>query len=1233
MDEYFYNNIPCISEVNRIIKSINPNTGLVSVTCEECTKGYWSGIRNLPDDDELYNSLYDKNVNTDIMLVDKYPIHDSEPIPHNLSLPDTNLYAGTVHYQKASNAVSYNQSLNSSLISRNIISQYKNVSDFSKDKNIVFSFAAQIHNFEHPFVNEPGLQYPTLREPTNEEISLQCYLALSYGAKHIFHFAYNSEKKVNTTSGDSLFLWGMLQSNRYDPRYNNYYNQNKWDGIKKLDSSLIKIGKYIYDDNQLVHDDNRTVDVEGLPFKYIKDLKSIYRDPQSPYNYTPTNLDQTKYWEFGFFISDASIDPLDKSKYFMAVNKRCTPEDSAANGDLRYLHIKFDSLQLSGFNNWKIIEAKTNSVIRAFDKDSNIYVNMGEFQPGEGKLYKLSPVMQEGGELIADENVTAGEFDCMGSVYSENKNITINPGVTVSFADTVKWEFTGGYISIGSGEDDTPVFLKNMQGKSWKGVSIIKSSSVSIYRTTFSGLKNNSTALRLLDNYEYNISNNTFNLTNLDSVSAIEVDYVMPSDSLQSAGCGENCEEDFIYVNGFINENTVNTTSSILPSIKCFAYGQYIVALMMNRNVLNSAAGTIAVLLSNTTSGNIKNNKIYNYNTGICIYSSASYCDLYHNEISGDSTAVKIFNSIINLGMQDYTYTGGFNLISSLKNNINTNEGYFSLSDGLNTFNIDHQMSPHLEGTFDSENSLDEYAGDNCFKTFSSSGYSPRENVTCTGLNCDVTFLFNQICAIEQTEDYLVIDVLGDGSILDTIWIEGGGGGGGSKSNYELRIKNYELNEDESKLSEIKTFFVIPAHARLATSAFGGTGLSERAGIQFIREVKLSAQNPETGTLRELYNAICIEMRKRNFNTVHDKCIELLNNYPDSTEAPDAASKLYLSDLVLDSIGSRLNPLKSYFETLILNNGGNERLIRQLYYLIQKCKTALGQYQSAMSGFQQIIEQNPYNYLGLVASWDYAAASLMYNQQGASGGIKNYDPPQAEKITSLALRRTNYLPYMPLGEINLKAEESETFHETDNPLFRDDPHDKYDKSIFTKEDRMLIKESVIKSYENSREKETKRLKYLEEKVSEGKADENEKGELSEKRILSEAVKVEEPADIKQHLESVNSDIRKLFKSGRNNSTDKTGISEIPKEYRLYQNYPNPFNPETKIEFELPEDTKVTLIIYDILGREVKKLLNNEYRVSGRYSENFSAINLPSGVYFYTLRTDGFEQTKRMVFVK
>ncbi|PJB00437.1 MAG: hypothetical protein CO128_00590, partial [Ignavibacteriales bacterium CG_4_9_14_3_um_filter_30_11] len=66
-------------------------------------------------------------------------------------------------------------------------------------------------------------------------------------------------------------------------------------------------------------------------------------------------------------------------------------------------------------------------------------------------------------------------------------------------------------------------------------------------------------------------------------------------------------------------------------------------------------------------------------------------------------------------------------------------------------------------------------------------------------------------------------------------------------------------------------------------------------------------------------------------------------------------------------------------------------------------------------------------------------------------------------------------------------------------------------------------------------------------------------------------------------------------------------------YDLAQNYPNPFNPSTVIKYQLPEQGFVTLKIYDILGREVKTLVN-EFKSKGRYSINFNAGNLASGVY-------------------
>lgn len=99
-----------------------------------------------------------------------------------------------------------------------------------------------------------------------------------------------------------------------------------------------------------------------------------------------------------------------------------------------------------------------------------------------------------------------------------------------------------------------------------------------------------------------------------------------------------------------------------------------------------------------------------------------------------------------------------------------------------------------------------------------------------------------------------------------------------------------------------------------------------------------------------------------------------------------------------------------------------------------------------------------------------------------------------------------------------------------------------------------------------------------------------------------------------------------------------GISEddfeMPGTYNLAQNYPNPFNPETNIRFTLPAQSRVTLKVYDILGKEVAELAN-ETMNAGTHSVRFSSQNyhLSSGVYFYVLRADNFMQTKKMVLLK
>jgi len=89
---------------------------------------------------------------------------------------------------------------------------------------------------------------------------------------------------------------------------------------------------------------------------------------------------------------------------------------------------------------------------------------------------------------------------------------------------------------------------------------------------------------------------------------------------------------------------------------------------------------------------------------------------------------------------------------------------------------------------------------------------------------------------------------------------------------------------------------------------------------------------------------------------------------------------------------------------------------------------------------------------------------------------------------------------------------------------------------------------------------------------------------------------------------------------------------VPQSYSLAQNYPNPFNPVTKINFAIPKQGFVTLKVYDMLGREVTKLVN-EVKQAGTYSVDFDATRLSSGVYFYKLEAGGFVDTKRMVLIK
>ena len=120
----------------------------------------------------------------------------------------------------------------------------------------------------------------------------------------------------------------------------------------------------------------------------------------------------------------------------------------------------------------------------------------------------------------------------------------------------------------------------------------------------------------------------------------------------------------------------------------------------------------------------------------------------------------------------------------------------------------------------------------------------------------------------------------------------------------------------------------------------------------------------------------------------------------------------------------------------------------------------------------------------------------------------------------------------------------------------------------------------------------------------------------------------------------------VFRSINSTTAIENEIDKIPSSYSLSQNHPNPFNPSTKIKYAIPTspfhpspyqgegqgERLITLIVFDVLGREVATLVD-EYKPAGSYEVEFNAFHLPSGVYFYQLKAGAYIETKKMILLK
>jgi len=102
-----------------------------------------------------------------------------------------------------------------------------------------------------------------------------------------------------------------------------------------------------------------------------------------------------------------------------------------------------------------------------------------------------------------------------------------------------------------------------------------------------------------------------------------------------------------------------------------------------------------------------------------------------------------------------------------------------------------------------------------------------------------------------------------------------------------------------------------------------------------------------------------------------------------------------------------------------------------------------------------------------------------------------------------------------------------------------------------------------------------------------------------------------------------------FTAGAGAVGDKPTVAAT---FSLAQNYPNPFNPSTRVEYSIPTGSLVTIKVFDILGREVATLVN-EQKAAGSYTATFDASNLANGTYIYKIQAGNFTDTKKMTLLK
>ncbi len=347
---------------------------------------------------------------------------------------------------------------------------------------------------------------------------------------------------------------------------------------------------------------------------------------------------------------------------------------------------------------------------------------------------------------------------------------------------------------------------------------------------------------------------------------------------------------------------------------------------------------------------------------------------------------------------------------------------------------------------------------------------------------------------------------------------------------------------------------------------------------------------PPPSNETSLYGTGIKNLKLKNYNSTITNFKDLINTYPDSKYLGDCVYKLYecytLSDTNRDQNFRNyiFGNLKSFLENKIQQYSNNLEFVNLAYDFVLRSEVKIKEYNVALDGYDFIANNSPNAEERLLASLCYLEVEDLI--EGRSGGNKNIQKEKnenGENVNGIPIKEILSKNYSQLANMNRQREKTEL--------------------------------------DNSKNIEVTKTEMEKKKNFDKKLTEQANSNISNSSSLNK----EEKRELKRKC-------YELLFSKETKIKSEVKPTNTPENYSLSQNYPNPFNPITKINFSLPKQGFVTLIIYDILGREIKTLIN-EIKRAGNYTVDFNGSEFSSGVYFYRLETNGFSDVKRMIMIK